>query len=307
MLLCDSEALVPLRAGGLDEGKEMAGNDDLGAILKRIDERLEAVGMSDRAASIAAGMSADGIRTMRRQWKAGKQKTATEHTLSMLARPLHTTVPYLLSGIGDADIRDIRVQKAQTRTSKRVAKQAAKLAAKMRRRPRAAAVNNVKRYTAADLGGALHIAGEVAAGTWREEEAAAPTDQFDMRVPAHPDYPLSQQFAVVVRGNSISRVAAYNDVLVILDVAASGAMPRDGDLVVALRHRDGLYEYTAKRYCPAEDGKSVELRYDSLDPQFAKAAMLTLPIDKNGSVGEKADDGTEIRIKGIVLLIIRVP
>jgi hypothetical protein len=289
LLRCDSFANGMPRGGVLHEESEMAGND-LGSILKRIDKRLEAVGLTDRAASMAAGMSPDGIRTMRRQWLAKKQRTATAHTLGLLARPLQTTTEYLMNGIGAEDIRDVRVQAAKVaiaKTNYRTAKRAAK-----------------GKQRGVELGGALQVSGEVVAGTWKENIATA--EAFDLRVPAHPDYALKHQFAVVVRGNSVSRVASYNDVLIALDVAESGAMPRSGDLVIVARNRAGLYEYTAKRYCVSDDGKSVELRYDSLDPQFGSGTMLTLPVTAKG-LGDKADDGSEIEIKGIVLLVVRVP
>ena len=68
----------------------------------------------------------------------------------------------------------------------------------------------------------------------------------------------------------------------------------------------GLYETTAKRCMISSDGKAVELRYDSLDPQFDNTVLAKLPLRPTGRTA-KVDDGTEIAIKGIVIGIFRLP
>lgn len=292
----DKNAGAAVVLPGYGELREMAVND-LGSILKRIDRRLEEVKLTDRAASLAAGMSADAIRTMRRQWEnykkdlpGPKQKTATAHTLVKLARPLQTTSEWLMSEIGPEEASDA----SRARTAVREIKNNHRIET---RRARGAA-------QLAPIG--LKVAGEIVAGTWREAVCNQTADLGDTEVPAAPGYPANQQFVVVVRGQSINRVAQYGDYLVVLDVASSAIMPHHGDLVVVARTKGDLVETTAKRYCISSDKDAVELRYDSTDPQFSNSVMAKLPLKASG-VGTKADDGTEIAIKGIVLGIWRAP
>lgn len=61
-------------------------------LIERINERLEALGLSARAASIKAGLSADAIRNIQR----GKSLSARSNTLAAIARALDCDVRYLL-------------------------------------------------------------------------------------------------------------------------------------------------------------------------------------------------------------------
>lgn len=70
-------------------------------ILSRVDARLRALKLTDRAASIKSGMSADGIRTIRRQVKSGYQTGVRTETIEKLACGLETTPQWLLFGKGD--------------------------------------------------------------------------------------------------------------------------------------------------------------------------------------------------------------
>jgi hypothetical protein len=68
-------------------------------ILKRIKKRLDVVGLSATAASKQAGLSADGIRNIKRGVAAGR-RGATITTLNALAPVLKTTVTWLMEGKG---------------------------------------------------------------------------------------------------------------------------------------------------------------------------------------------------------------
>lgn len=76
------------------------------SIISRIDRRLKALAppgkkkISDRAASLASGLSADGIRTIRRQMESGRQKGLGGETLLKLALGLQTTPMWLLKEEG---------------------------------------------------------------------------------------------------------------------------------------------------------------------------------------------------------------
>ncbi len=69
-------------------------------LLHRIQARLKAVGLSESAASKAAGLSADTIRNLRRDLHAGKQRSMNAASLEALAPVLKTTAQWLLTGEG---------------------------------------------------------------------------------------------------------------------------------------------------------------------------------------------------------------
>ena len=80
--------------------------DFLGSMLSRIDQRQRALSppdedkQSDRATSLAAGMSADYIRSIRRQHQTGTQEGVTTTALVALANALRTSPAWLMFGIG---------------------------------------------------------------------------------------------------------------------------------------------------------------------------------------------------------------
>lgn len=76
---------------------------ELQRVIKRIDARLKAVGMSANAASVAAGKK-DAIRNLKRAAKDGNRQGATTTTMAALAPVLKTTVQWLLEGQGVEDI-----------------------------------------------------------------------------------------------------------------------------------------------------------------------------------------------------------
>jgi len=87
-------------------------------IVSRIDQRLKALAspgkkaMSDRAASLASGLSADGIRTIRRQFAAGRQKGIGSETLQKLALGLKTTPMWLLKEEGPETLSEDHIDSA---------------------------------------------------------------------------------------------------------------------------------------------------------------------------------------------------
>ena len=63
----------------------------LSDFLNRIEQRRLQLGFSERRAAVEAGLSPSQIRTMRRQWREGKQRGVSVRTVASLARALHTT------------------------------------------------------------------------------------------------------------------------------------------------------------------------------------------------------------------------
>lgn len=73
-------------------------------IFERIEQRRQALGIKPNAVGLAAGMSRDALRTMRRAIDAGRQHGISSKTLERLAPALRTTVEWLATGEGMEDI-----------------------------------------------------------------------------------------------------------------------------------------------------------------------------------------------------------
>lgn len=73
---------------------------DLEDILTRIESRLEALGLSAHAASLAA-KKPDAIRNLKRAVKNGDRRGVTTETLIALAPILQTSAAWLLEGVGE--------------------------------------------------------------------------------------------------------------------------------------------------------------------------------------------------------------
>jgi phage repressor protein C with HTH and peptisase S24 domain len=69
-------------------------------LIDRINERLAAVGLRPRTASLRAGLGADAIRSIQR----GKSQSPRTDTLAKLAPVLETTLEYLSTGTGPAEL-----------------------------------------------------------------------------------------------------------------------------------------------------------------------------------------------------------
>jgi hypothetical protein len=100
----ESPAFVTVDNPTLPEGE----SSGLAAVLDRINRRRAvlpsprnpAAPLSERAASVLAGLSPDYLRTLRRQHQKGTQKGITTNAAVKLARALRTTPSWLLHGRG---------------------------------------------------------------------------------------------------------------------------------------------------------------------------------------------------------------
>jgi len=70
-------------------------------VLKRIQHRLEVIGISESRASMLAGLSNSAIRNIRRAVEAGKEQGVSTRTLTALAPVLNTNVSWLADGVGN--------------------------------------------------------------------------------------------------------------------------------------------------------------------------------------------------------------
>lgn len=75
-------------------------------IVHRVEARLQAQGLTARAASKAAGLSEDAIRNLQRAAREGKRQGVSTRTLNALAPVLGTNVNWLLNGEGDDEANE---------------------------------------------------------------------------------------------------------------------------------------------------------------------------------------------------------
>jgi SOS-response transcriptional repressor LexA len=201
----------------------------LSDFLNRIEQRRQQLGYSERRAAVKAGLSPSQIRTMRRQWRLGKQRGASVRTVSGLAQALQTTPEWLISGTGPEEV----LAKAQ-------------------------------RGPAASPG--LRLVGAVGAGLW--QAAAFENNETQLApAPADPRFPPEYQSAYEVRGTSIDRLARPGDFLIVLDRKAAGLPLRSGDIVIVTLTKDGLRETTARRFRTRASAPRCELTFESNDPK----------------------------------------
>jgi len=243
----------------------------LDAILARIDQRQKVLDLTDRALSLAAGLSADAVRSMRRGARNKKQRGISTTTITALAGPLKTMPEWLLTGGGSEELADARPATHIT---------------------------------------AIPVAGEVAAGVWVAGDAhLVDPPNLPFPVPPDPRFPTGAQYALVVRGSSFNRYAQDGDVLICVDFTRAGLKPRDGDLVIVskLLADNSLREITARRINRMQTGDQLlDFHYESTDERFADHFDSQAPARKSRQRGrDGADDRQEIAVRALIAGVYR--
>lgn len=139
---------------------------------------------------------------------------------------------------------------------------------------------------------AIPVVGEVAAGVWREVPFETfPLYRLSLALVTSRSQTRNAVIGLVVRGESLNRIAKDGDVLIVENSRETGEQPRSGDLVVAERRRDdgGIVEVTAKRFV------NGQLLPESDDPRYQQ------PL----AIGEHP--GETVEVIGVVLFIVRRP
>ena len=118
----------------------------------------------------------------------------------------------------------------------------------------------------------LPVLGEVQAGIWREADVVDEPKTRYLPIGADQRYSTATQFALLVRGESMNRVVRDGAYIVCVSWSELGRSPKDKDLVVVDRRRDGLVETTVKRI--KLENKTITLVPDSDDPRWQSPIVL---------------------------------
>jgi hypothetical protein len=142
----------------------------------------------------------------------------------------------------------------------------------------------------------VRLIGKVAANTWMDVDDMDFHYDDIQHVPTVGGYPAEWQFAVLVEGNCLNKVAAHGDILICLDIIRANIEFKDSDLVVVERKRFGgqMVERTAKRARQTAGG--FELWPESHDPKHQEPIKLNDP---------RPDE--EVTVIGKVLWVLKMP
>lgn len=184
------------------------------AILARIEERLDALGISADAASRSADKP-DAIRNLRRAVSKGNRQGISMSTLGALATVLDTTVAYLVEGAESRILTD--------------------------------------GVTAAERPKSIPVVGKVAAGVFREVIEHDDGEREYIFDEPDPEFPWARQISFSVEGDSLNdlkpRPILDGDRIICVDFEDTG-LPLTQDMVVVVqRTRDGglTIEWSAKQ------------------------------------------------------------
>ncbi|SNY91969.1 SOS-response transcriptional repressor LexA (RecA-mediated autopeptidase) [Cohaesibacter sp. ES.047] len=238
------------------------------SLADRIQNRMAELGLNPSSAGARVGKSRELIRNVLR----GQSNTPSAINLKLIAQALETSSEWLLEGKGQPNATDQLPEQT----------------------------GNVSPST--QRLGRIPIRGEVAAGLWREhDDLAQDLDEPPQYAPtvSNDRYPSDHQFALVVRGESLNKIAPDGSTLHCVELINGGAWDvKDGELVIVQRSKfqGAMIETTAKRVRKNGD---FELWPESTHPDFQE------PLRIQNRLEQGTDE--EVRILAKVISITRVP
>ena len=142
----------------------------------------------------------------------------------------------------------------------------------------------------------VKVIGKVAANTWMDVDAMDFTYDDLETLPTLGGIPPEWQFALVVEGKCLNRVANHGDKLICLDLVKAHASAQPEDLVIVERRRFSgqMVERTAKRL--KKSAKGMELWPESFEPEHQEPIALYEPNEE-----------VDVRIVAKVLWVLRKP
>lgn len=120
------------------------------------------------------------------------------------------------------------------------------------------------------------VIGFVQAGVWLSTIELPPEDRFDIPLPIQAGFDGFVVQGLVVRGPSMDELYPHGSILAVVSFLDLGRDPRNGERVVALRHRHGESEATVKEYRIGKDGKE-RLWPRSSHPDFQQPILVDPP------------------------------
>lgn len=206
------------------------------SLRDRIQERLDATGLSPQAASLAAGLHRDAIRNILR----GRSVSASVETLSALAPILGVSLSWL-SG-HDATVAPTIVKGAVARTP--------------------------------EPGRNLSIRHEVGAGYWVAAGSQIMIDRNPLPLVSDTDYASFDQWAERVIGSTPDAEYPPGTLVHVVEPAAIGGQPHRGQHVIIVRSRAGgrEVERSIREAVPAPGG----LEYRARSPREAGEFQVRL-------------------------------
>lgn len=142
----------------------------------------------------------------------------------------------------------------------------------------------------------VKVIGKVAANTWMDVDSMDFSYDDLETVPTLGGVPPEWQFALVVEGKCLNRVANHGDKLICLDLVKAHVSAQPEDLVIVERRRFAgqMVERTAKRL--KKSAKGMELWPESFEPEHQEPIALYEP-----------DEDVDVRIVAKVLWVLRKP
>jgi repressor LexA len=237
-----------------------------GPLIELIDARLAALSLSDRKASMKAGLHPDAIRGIRRG------ATPRIDRLQALAPVLGVSFEQLAALAAKSD--NDKPEQAATAQSVKAVK--------------------LKFET-------IYVLGSVQAGNWKQAVEWPSDEWIPLSIPMDPRHQNAKRFALQVRGKSMDLLYPSGTILICARYNDINVHPTTGDKVICLRRdkeTDG-YEATVKEYQATDDGRVI-LWPRSSQPEFqfpivlteephtsADFSMLTsMDVDLNGSTAD---------------------
>lgn len=232
------EALVDLAQEAPADAVSLSTDEQL---AHRIRKRLGFLGLTPRAASLRAGLSADAIRTI----LAGRSRSPRGETLAALAKVLQVDVGYLIGEI-DQPVAD-----------------------PSRFRPEGGWVAAMK----------LPVRHEVAAGVWRAvDDYAEPLMSGVASIPVGL-VPITEQWLEKVVGASMNRLIPDGAYVHVLDAIAIGYLAIPGDVVVVERTRaQGAFRERTLKQIAISDAGELTLWGRSFDDNYNVPLALTAGV-----------------------------
>ncbi|MCQ8240558.1 helix-turn-helix domain-containing protein [Rhizosaccharibacter radicis] len=234
-------------------------------LLSRIDARLRALGLSERAACMKADVGVNTIRHIRNRGHAPKPEN-----LARLAAVLRVPPAYLLeaaaASVAEQEDDTPSLQPVQVRT--------------------------------------VYVKGEVQAGVWREAVEWEPSDWSPIYLPDDHRYPGVERFGLLVRGTSMDRLYPAGSVVVVVRFEDIGRSPKPGERVVVIRRSatHDHFEATVKVF-EIDEARRVILWPKSSDPEHQTPIVLppmTADEEGNGLDGDHAAV-PDIVISGLII------